>query len=63
MIGDATDSLASLWLSAAGESLVPQAQWCDAERWDVTFDRGLFISDSMIAVCIAPETISLTKLL
>lgn len=63
MIGDATHSYFSLLLSAAGESLDPQAQRCDDERWDVTLHLSLFISDSMIAVSIAPKTVTVTKLL
>lgn len=63
MIGDATDSYFSLMLSAAGESLDAQAQWCDDERWDVTLHLSLFISDSVIAVSISPKTVSVTKLL
>lgn len=38
-----TESYFSLLLSAAGGSLVPQAQQCDDERWDVTFGLSLFI--------------------
>lgn len=63
MIGDATDSYFSLLLSAAGESLVPQVQRRDDERWDVTLHLSLFISDSMIAVSIPPKTVSVAKLL